>query len=110
MRWRRRRQHWSTTAIQNEVEFSWRFIAHVQPPATDPANPRGLVFYLGPNHYPAGLYLPKGYNLEARPGDDPGWTVIRARDTLTEQVLTMWAAEGTLDEPAGGVRMQDGEQ
>jgi len=71
--------------------FEWAYLAHVEPPTVTHDNPRGLVFYLGPNHYSAGLYLPKGYNLEIRPADDEGWVVMRARDTMSEQILTMWA-------------------
>ena len=78
--------------------FEWAYLAHVEPPPTvTPDNPRGLVFYLGPNHYSAGLYLPKGYNLEIRPADDEGWVVMRARDTMSEQVLTMWAVNDSQD-------------
>jgi len=81
---------WSTTARQTETLFAWKFLGHVEPPVTvDDAPER--IFYLGPNHYPAGLYMPKGYNIEQRPGDDVGWTILRVRDCLSEQVLTMWA-------------------
>ena len=42
-------------------------------------------------------HLPEGYDLESRPGDE-GWTVYRARDTQSGQILTMWAvAEGSTD-------------
>lgn len=68
---------------------TWETIAHVDPPPPQAAEDRQLIFYLGPNHYPAGLYLPLGYELESRDGDE-GWKVLRARDTLTHQILTIW--------------------
>ncbi len=90
--------------------LTWTHLAHVDPPPAEietmdgPAGPnsivfeRSLIFYLGPNHYPAGLYLPGGYDLESRPGDDEGWTILRARDAVSHQVLTLWAVQ---DEGAG---------
>lgn len=83
--------------------MNWSVVGHVDPPPPVPSSTivgpeaesvtyeRSLIFYLGPNHYPAGLYLPLGYDLESRPGDDEGWTMLRARDSQTRQILTMWA-------------------
>lgn len=92
--------------------MAWELIGHVDPPPPVPSSTRvdgsgelveyerSLIFYLGPNHYPAGLYLVDGYDLESRPGDDDGWTILRARDTASGQVLTMWATndDRTADE------------
>ena len=83
--------------------MTWEHVAHVDPPPPVPSSTvvgpgaesveyeRSLIFYLGPNHYPAGLYLPLGYDLESKPGDDEGWTMLRARDCQSRQILTMWA-------------------
>jgi hypothetical protein len=83
--------------------LTWEKVAHVDPPpalegttivgpgAEEVSYARSLTFYLGPNHYPAGLYLPDGYDLESRPGNDLGWTILRARDSTSGQVLTLWA-------------------
>ena len=83
--------------------LTWTPVAHVDPPpaleGTTIVGPeaetveyaRALIFYLGPNHYPAGIYLPDGYDLESRPGDDEGWMIVRARDTTSGQILTIWA-------------------
>ena len=82
--------------------FTWTHVAHVDPPPAVEESiivqgsverevfSRSLTFYLGPNHYPAGLYLPEGYDLERRPGDE-GWTILLARDSVSGQVLTLWA-------------------
>jgi hypothetical protein len=96
----------------------WSHVAHVDPPplaqeVTDgPEGPgtivfeRSLIYYLGPNLYPAGLYLPQGYDLEERPGDEEGWKIIRARDSLSNQILTLWAVR--TDETEGDrVRILD---
>ena len=72
----------------------WSHLAHVDPPPPLVEGERSLTFYLGPNHYPAGIYLPGGYDLEQRPGDEEGWTVLRARDSVSSQVLTLWAVAG----------------
>lgn len=91
------------------MTLTWEPVAHVDPPPPVPSSTqvgpgaetveyeRSLIFYLGPNHYAAGLYLPEGYDLERRPGDDEGWTMLRARDSLSGQVLTMWAVNDNLD-------------
>lgn len=72
-------------------------VGHVDPPPDIDDDHPGLIYYLGPRLFAAGLYLPQGYDLESRPGDD-GWTVYRARDTQSGQILTMWAvAEGSTD-------------
>jgi hypothetical protein len=83
--------------------FTWEHVAHVDPPparqvesyvlpaAEKVTTPLALIYYLGPNLYPAGLYLPLGYDLEERPGDEENWKVLRARDSLSGQVLTLWA-------------------
>lgn len=88
---------------------AWSLVGHVDPPPPVPSSTivgpgaetvefeRALIFYLGPNHYPAGLYLPKGYDLESRPGDDEGWTILRARDSVSHQVLTLWAVNDAAD-------------
>ena len=98
--------------------LEWEQVAHVDPPpaleGTTTVGPgaesvtfaRSLTFYLGPNHYPAGLYLPDGYDLESRPGDDPGWTILRARDSSNGQILTLWA---TRDYESDG-SVADGDQ
>lgn len=71
----------------------WRAVAHVDPPAPDEKNNlRQLFFYVGPNLYPAGLYMAEGYDLEERDGED-GWRIVRARDTASGQVMTQWAME-----------------
>ncbi len=89
--------------------MSWETVAHVDPPPPVPSSTivgpgaesveyeRSLIFYLGPNHYPAGLYLPLGYDIESRPGDDEGWTMLRARDSQSRQALTMWAVNDSQD-------------
>ena len=71
-------------------EEGWLPVGHVDPPEV-PDDERPLVFYLGPNHYPAGLYLPAGYDLESHDGDDDDWTIFRARDSISGQILTIWA-------------------
>ena len=70
--------------------LDWLTVGHVDPPEVAEGE-RPLVFYLGPNHYPAGLYLPAGYDLEGRDGDDEGWVVLRARDSVSRQILSIWA-------------------
>lgn len=89
--------------------LTWTVVGHVDPPPPVPSSTivgpgaesveyeRSLIFYLGPNHYPAGLYLPGGYDLESRPGDDEGWTILRARDSVSNQVLTLWAVNDAAD-------------
>jgi hypothetical protein len=111
VRWRRRRAAWKAEARQTDTLFAWRFLAHVDPPPADPAKQEtvGRIYYLGPNHYPAGLYLPNGYNIEVRPGDDEGWSILRVRDSQSKQVLTMWAVEAGDGEFSGAVRQLDGE-
>jgi hypothetical protein len=80
----------------------WELVGHVDPPPSDDKNPRGLFFYLGPNHYPAGLYMPKGYDLDTREGED-GWKLVRVRDTHTAQVMTQWAMEPVQRDEEGEV-------
>ena len=58
--------------------FTWERLGHVDPPALREERTmvgpsaetvtfeRALIFYLGPNHYPAGLYLPLGYDIEEK--------------------------------------------
>ena len=70
-------------------------VGHVDPPPDIDDDHPGLVYYLGPRLYAAGLYLPGGYDLESRPGDTEGWTVFRARDTGSGQLLSMWAVNGS---------------
>ena len=96
--------------------MNWTHLAHVDPPPPVPQTAtvgpgaesvgfeRSLIFYLGPNHYPAGLYLPDGYDLESRPGDDEGWTIIRARCAHSHQILTLWAV--CVDEKLEGERVK----
>jgi hypothetical protein len=98
--------------------MAWEHVGHVDPPPiaeeTTTVGPgadqatfaRSLIFYLGPNHYPAGLYLPLGYDLESRPGDDEGWKVLRARDSQTKQILTMWAVNESPDEAGRDERVK----
>jgi hypothetical protein len=74
------------------VEYAWSVVGHVDPPEKLDDDDRQLLYYLGPNHYPAGLYLPRGYELETREGDE-GWTVNRARCSLTGQILTIWCID-----------------
>jgi hypothetical protein len=74
----------------SENDPTWQHLGHVDPPPASPGNERALIFYLGPNHYPAGLYLPQGYDLQSRKGRE-GWTVLRARDGRSHQTLTIWA-------------------
>jgi hypothetical protein len=84
--------------------YVWEPLGHVDPPADE----NRLIFYLGPNHYPAGIYLPQGYDLECRVGDTPDWTILRARDSLSGQVLTLWAVRGgELEQGAEAVRVLD---
>jgi hypothetical protein len=68
----------------------FEFVGHVDPPTETDSNPEGLFYYIGPRKFPGGVYMPKGYDLEAHPGDD-GWTVLRARCLYTAQVFCMWA-------------------
>ena len=75
--------------------MTWAHLGHVDPPPPLVEGERSLTFYLGPNHYPAGIYLPAGYDLESRDGDDE-WQVLRARDSVSGQVLTTWGAPDTL--------------
>lgn len=96
--------------------LAWEKVGHVDPPpplegttivgpnADDVSYTRSLTFYLGPNHYPAGIYLPDGYDLEARPADDPEWQILRARDSTSGQVLTLWAVR--VDEQSEGDRVK----
>lgn len=99
---------------------AWSFAGHVDPPPVEeltavvgPAFEEetttrvGLIFYLGPNHYPAGLYMPQGYDLEERPGDDEDWKVLRARDSQSRQVLTTWAVRTDSETEGERVKILD---
>jgi len=108
-RLRRDSRRWQGQTRQTDTTFLWRYLGHVDPPLLADGTVE-RVFYLGPNHFPAGLYFPKGYNLEVRPADDDGWSVLRVRDCLSEQVLTMWAVGSNDGEFANQVRTLDGEQ
>ena len=82
-------------------------MGHVGPPPPLVEGERSLTFYLGPNHYPAGIYLPAGYDLECRDGDDPGWQVLRARDSVSGQVLTTWAVQADPETAGDRVKILD---
>jgi hypothetical protein len=83
--------------------MTWTHLGHIDPPPVGEGE-RSLVFYLGPNHYPAGLYLPEGYDIEWRPGDNLEWKVLRARDSVSGQILTLWAVR--TDELSEGERVK----
>lgn len=72
------------------VDYVWTVTGHVDPPDARNDEDRQLFYYLGPNLYPAGLYMPQGYDLESRDGEE-GWVLFRARDTLSGQIMTIWA-------------------
>ena len=74
----------------------FEFIGHVDPPPGTDTRPEGMFHYIGPRLFPIGVYMPKGYDIEGRPGNDEGWTVLRARCLATGQVMTMWAV-GPMD-------------
>lgn len=98
--------------------FIWEHLGHVDPPPAVEESiivqgsveretfSRSLTFYLGPNHYPAGIYLPEGHDLESRPADDEGWTIVRAVDSVSGQTLTLWALRNHNDDGTPG----DGDQ
>lgn len=89
----------------------FEFIGHVDPPTgTEPGAPSQSFHYIGPRQFPLGVYMPKGYDLEGRPGDDStweifdarfrghpeiegneSWTILRSRCCATGQVMTQWA-------------------
>lgn len=79
----------------------WLPIGHVVPPEVEEGE-RPLIFYLGPNFFPAGLYLPAGYDLEAHEAADD-WAIFRARDSRNGQILTLWAVGPN----AGEARSED---
>jgi hypothetical protein len=72
---------------------TFAFLAHVDPPPDAGPDSPGLIHYIGPRLFPLGVYMPKGYDIEARPGDDPTWTVLRARCLATGQVMCQWALQ-----------------
>ena len=86
------------------------YVGHVDPPPDDGDKP-GLFHYIGPRLFPVGVYMPKGYDIEGRPGDDEGWTVLRARCLATGQVMTMWAV-GPMGEGgmAAGIDLMEAER
>jgi hypothetical protein len=81
---------------------AFEFLAHVDPPPGIDEDHPGLFHYIGPRLFPVGVYMPKGFDIEARPGNDPSWTVFRARCMSTMQVMCQWALqheEGENGEP-----------